>query len=49
MFNLFLKIGALVVIDVHAKDVVEDLTNKNIHKTNDFGWISQLRYYWMVN
>lgn len=36
------------MIDIHAKDVVEDLANKQIHKTNDFGWISQLRYYWMV-
>lgn len=42
------KTGALIVIDVHAKDVVVDLANKNIRKTNDFGWISQLRYYWMV-
>ncbi|VVC27190.1 Hypothetical protein CINCED_3A023641 [Cinara cedri] len=42
-----LTLEALIVIDVHAKDVVEDLANKNIRKTNDFGWISQLRYYWM--
>lgn len=35
-------------MDVHAKDVVEDMTLKEVHKTNDFNWLCQLRYYWMV-
>ncbi|KAF4673078.1 Dynein heavy chain 1, axonemal [Perkinsus chesapeaki] len=39
-------VGALVVIDVHAKDVVEKLHNENITNTSAFEWISQLRYYW---
>lgn len=35
-------------MDVHAKDVVEDMAKKEIRKTNDFNWLSQLRYYWIV-
>ena len=37
---------ALIVIDVHARDVVTNLIQTKIHKTSDFTWISQLRYYW---
>lgn len=35
-------------MDVHAKDVVEDMTKKEVRKTNDFNWLCQLRYYWIV-
>ncbi|KAH7297912.1 hypothetical protein KP509_25G018200 [Ceratopteris richardii] len=36
-------IGALIVIDVHARDVVKGLANANIADETDFEWISQLR------
>ncbi|XP_022171452.1 dynein heavy chain 3, axonemal-like isoform X1 [Myzus persicae] len=36
---------ALIVIDVHARDVVKNLTSLNISNIRDFNWISQLRYY----
>jgi dynein heavy chain len=39
-------INALIVIDVHAKDIVEKLWRSNISDPGSFEWISQLRYYW---
>ncbi|XP_032448113.1 dynein heavy chain 1, axonemal [Lynx canadensis] len=42
-------LSALIVIEVHAKDVVSKLIQGNIVSVNDFEWISQLRYYWMNN
>lgn len=40
-----ITIRALIVIDVHAKDVVEELAKNNIDSENDFQWLAQLRYY----
>ena len=39
-------LSALTTIDVHARDVVEELSKMpNLKSINDFDWISQLRYY----
>ncbi|KAJ7549736.1 hypothetical protein O6H91_07G065700 [Diphasiastrum complanatum] len=37
---------ALITIDVHARDIVEDMLRDKIFKVTDFGWQMQLRYYW---
>ncbi|XP_062056155.1 dynein axonemal heavy chain 1 [Lepus europaeus] len=39
-------LSALIVIEVHAKEVVNKLIQEHVVSVNDFEWISQLRYYW---
>ncbi|XP_013163033.1 PREDICTED: dynein heavy chain 12, axonemal [Papilio xuthus] len=41
-----ITVKALIVIDVHAKDVILDLIGKNVIEVTDFQWLAQLRYYW---
>lgn len=36
----------MVVIDVHARDVVQDLIDKQVSDLNNFEYMSQMRYYW---
>ena len=37
---------ALITQDVHARDIVDELTKDNVQSIYDFNWQKQLRYYW---
>lgn len=41
-----LTLGALVVLDVHGRDVVRQLVREGCSQIHEFSWIAQLRYYW---
>lgn len=38
-------VSPLIVIDVHARDVVGQLADSGVSGGNDFDWLAQLRYY----
>ncbi|KAG1668463.1 hypothetical protein FOA52_005236 [Chlamydomonas sp. UWO 241] len=40
------KTVSLITIEVHARDVIDKLVKTNAASTNDFEWVSQLRFYW---
>ena len=39
-------VGALIVIEVHARDTVQRLIDAEVNTCNDFDWVAQLRFYW---
>ncbi len=40
------KINTLLIIDSHARDVVEGFVHDSVMAKGDFAWESQLRFYW---
>ena len=39
-------IEALIVLDVHNRDMINQLRVDQVYRISDFAWQSQLRYYW---
>lgn len=44
--QLRIACGALVVMDVHNRDTIEEMAMMKISSLTDFNWLAQLRYYW---
>ena len=42
-----ISVNALIVIDVHALEVVKTMVDSRVEEVSAFEWVQQLRYYWM--
>ncbi|ESN96268.1 hypothetical protein HELRODRAFT_67881 [Helobdella robusta] len=42
------KINTVLMIDVHARDIIEGFVRDSILRSSDFQWESQLRFYWDI-
>nr|CEL69705.1 TPA: Dynein heavy chain 10, axonemal [Neospora caninum Liverpool] len=40
------KVNTLIILDVHARDLVDRFVRDAIFNTREFEWESQLRFYW---
>ncbi|ERL87542.1 hypothetical protein D910_04933 [Dendroctonus ponderosae] len=40
---------ALITIDVHARDTIQNMVKSKVSNSNNFDWLKVLRYYWMEN
>jgi dynein heavy chain, axonemal len=39
-------VNTLLIIDVHARDIVDGFVRESILHAKEFAWESQLRFYW---
>ena len=40
------KINALIIIDVHARDIIDTFVRDSVLDSREFAWESQLRFSW---
>lgn len=40
------KVNTILIIDVHARDIVDGFVRESILNAKEFAWESQLRFYW---
>lgn len=40
------SLSALIIVDVHARDTVQELATLRVSDVTNFEWTSQLRYGW---
>ena len=40
------KIETLVTMQVHMRDVADELRDRRVASTDDFDWLKQMRFYW---
>lgn len=40
------KVNTLIIIDVHARDIIATFVRDSIMDAREFAWESQLRFYW---
>lgn len=43
-----IKINTLIIVDVHARDIVDFFVKDSILDAKEFEWESQLRFYWIL-
>jgi len=44
--KLRLSVNTLIILDVHARDIVERFVRDSVLDKKEFAWESQLRFYW---
>lgn len=44
--NTRIKVNTLLIVDVHARDIIDGFVRDSILDTREFAWESQLRFYW---
>jgi len=44
-----MKVNTLIIVDVHARDIVDRFIRDSILDAREFEWESQLRFYWDIH